>query len=168
MKENKANLWPYAIAIGIALVFVAGITTVVVANKVPVEKSDEYMMSYQEADAKANDLIQARIAFDKKYKIAYITDGLSLDNTTLKYKVTDIDGNPVNDANIFVAVTRPDIHQYDKNLENPSVENGVYSFSSVTLPKEGRWNFIAKITVGDDSRFYNIKADTRKKEASEY
>jgi hypothetical protein len=36
------------------------------------------------------------------------------------------------------------------------------------LTKAGVWNIIAKVSVGDDYRFYNIKADTRIKEAFEF
>lgn len=168
MSKNKGIIWPISISIGIALVFMAGVATVIIANKLPVEKSDRYMMSYQDADHNANDLIKAQIAFNKKYKIAYINNGLSLEKMTLKYKITDLNSNPVNDANLKLVVTRPNNHKFDQELNNPTVENGIYTFDSVKLPKEGRWNFMVKVNVGDLYRFYNIKADTRKKEASEY
>lgn len=168
MSKNKGIIWPIAISIGIALVFMAGVATVIIANKLPVEKSDRYMMSYQDADHKANELIKAQIEFNKKYKIVYINNGLNLENMSLKFKVTDLNSNPVSDANLKLIVTRPNNHKFDQKLNNPIVENGVYSFNSIKLPKEGRWNFIVKVDVGDVYRFYNIKADTRKKEASEY
>lgn len=168
MSKNKGMIWPVAIAIGTALVFMAGVATVIIANKLPVEQSDRYMMSYQDADHKANELIKAQIAFNKQYKISYINNGLSLENMTLKYKVTDINSNPVNDANLKLIVTRPNNHKFDQEYDKPSVENGVYTFDSIKLPKEGRWNFMVKVNVGDLYRFYNIKADTREKKASEY
>lgn len=168
MSKSKGMIWPVAISIGIALVFMAGVVTVIVANKLPVEESDRYMMNYQDADHKANELIKAQIAFNKKYKISYINNGLSLENMTLKFKVTDLSSNTVNDANLKLKVTRPNNHKFDQEFNNPTVENGVYAFNSVKLPKEGRWNFIVKVSVGDLYRFYNIRADTRKKEASEY
>ena len=161
-------IWPYAIGTSIALVFGAGVATVMIAIKLPVEKSDTYMMDYQEADASANELINARIAFDRKYKVAYISNGLSTDGSILKYKVTDLNSNPVNDAKIKVVITRPNNHKHDQELFNPVVENGVYTFSSVKLAKEGRWDIMAKINVHEVQRFYNVKADTRAKEAYEY
>lgn len=168
MSKSNGQIWPYAIVISIILIFAAGVTTVVIATKSPVEKSDAYMMDYHEADAKANDLIEARIAFDKKYKIEYITDSLSMSDSTIKYKVSDVDSKKVCDANITVVITRPDSHQYDKQLSNPTVENGVYSFKSIKLEKEGRWDIMAKVSVGDLQRYYNVKADTRVKNSSEY
>ena len=150
------------------LVFGACVATVVIAMKLPVEKSDTYMMGYHEADAIANDIIKARIAFNKSYKVEYITDGLSLENSVIKYRVSDINSNPVDNATLKVVVTRPNNHKHDQELINPTVENGVYSFSSITLPQEGRWDVMAKINVGDLQRFYNVKADTRAKDAYEY
>jgi hypothetical protein len=168
VSKSKGTIWPIAISIAIGLVFMAGVVTVIVANKLPVQESDRYMMHYQDADNKANELIKAQIAFDKKYKIAYINNGINLENTTLQYKVTDLNSNPVNNANIRLIVTRPNVHEFDIELNNPTIANGLYTFSSIKLPKEGRWNFIVKVNVGDLYRFYNIKADTRKKEATQY
>jgi len=165
---SNGRIWPYAIGTSILLVFGACIGTIVVTNKLPVEKSDRYMMGYQEADASANELIEARINFNKKYDIKYITDGLSSQNSVIKYKVYDKEFNPVNSAKIKVIITRPNNHKHDKELTNPTVENGIYTFATTTLPLEGRWDVMAKINIDDLQRFYNIKADTRKNEALEY
>ena len=168
MSKNKGLIWPYAIGISIVLVFGACIATIVAANKLPVEKSHTYMMDYHEADAKANELIEARIEFDKKYKVEYIADGLSLDNTIVKYRVTDLNSQAVDNAKIEIIVTRPNNHKHNQNLSLPSYEDGVYSFSPIKLPIEGRWDIMARVSVGDVQRYYNIKADTRAKEAFEY
>lgn len=168
MNKSNGMIWPYAIGASIILIFGACVATIVVANKLPVEKSDTYMMGYHEADANANKLITARIAFDKKYKVKYITDGIALDNSIIKYRVTDLDSNPINNADIKVIVTRPNNHKNDQELINPSVDNGVYTFESIKLAQEGRWDIMAKINVGELQRYYNIKTDTRKKEALEY
>jgi len=165
---SNGRIWPYAIGGSIILVFGFCVATIVVTSKLPVEKSDTYMMDYHEADANANELIKARIAFNKSYKVEYITDGLSVDNSVIKYKVSDINSNPVNNATLKVIVTRPNNHKHDQELINPTVENGVYTFSTITLPQEGRWDIMAKVNVGDLQRFYNVKADTRAKDAYEY
>jgi nitrogen fixation protein FixH len=167
---NKSNgkIWPYSIAISIVLVFIAAVVTVIIAMTLPVQKSDTYMMGYHEADAKANELIKARIAFDKKYKVAYVTDGLSLDNSVIKYKISDLNSQVIDNAKIEVVVTRPNTHKHDQTLKLSGYENGVYTFPSIKLPVEGRWDIMAKVSVGNLQRFYNVKADTRKKETSEY
>ena len=161
-------IWPYAIGASIVLVFGACIATIVITSKLPVEKSDTYMMGYHEADAKANELLQAKIDFDKEYKIEYVTDGLSLKNTIIKYKVTNLDLEEIKNAKIEVVVTRPNNHKHDQTLTSSTLIDGVYTFASIELPVEGRWDIMAKISVGDKQRYFNVKADTRAKEAYEY
>ena len=168
MNLSNGRIWPLAIGISIILVFFAAIATIVVAVKLPVEKSDTYMMYYQEADANANKLIQARIDFDKKYTIEYSTIKLSLENSTIEYRVKDINHNAVENAMIKIIITRPNNHKNDQEIINPKVENGVYKFDSIKLPLEGRWDIMAKVTVDNLERFYNLKADTRNREIKEY
>jgi nitrogen fixation protein FixH len=168
MTLSSGKLWPYIIGGSIILVFGACVMTIVVTSKMPVEKSDTYMMGYQEADAKANDIIEAQIAFNTKYRASYVSSELKKENTTLTYKVETIDGQPVNDAKITIVVTRPNKHEFDQELQNPTVANGIYTFSNISLPKEGRWDVMAKIDVADNHRFLNIKADTRYKNIEEY
>lgn len=168
MSKSSGRIWPYAIGASIVLVFGFCVATIVVTSKLPVEKSDTYMMGYHDADANANEIIKARIAFDKKYKIEYLTQSISTDNTILQYKVTDIQNNPVDEALLKVIVTRPNNHKHDQELLNPIVENGVYTFASVKLPQEGRWDIMAKVNVGDLQRFYNVKTDTRENVVTEY
>ena len=165
---KSGKIWPYAIGISITAVFGACVATIIIANTLPVEKSDTYMMGYHQADAKANELIKARIEFDKKYKVQYVTDSLSLDESVIKYKVSTYRGNIVDNAKIIVVVTRPNNHKHDQELSNPTVSNGVYTFSKISLPVAGRWDIMAKVTVNDVERFYNVKADTRAKEVYEY
>ena len=176
MKEGKnvsiissGKIWPYAISIAI-LTFAGAIvfSITLILKEAPVHKSDAYMMGYHHADLRANELIQARIDFNKKYKIAYETEFLAQEGATLKYRVRDLEGNPVNNANLKVVITRPEHHRYKQELVNTSIENGIYSFSNFTLAEPGRWDIMAKVTVGELERFYNVKADTRNKELREY
>ncbi|MBL4730516.1 MAG: FixH family protein [Sulfurimonas sp.] len=168
MKFNSAKVWPYAIGFSILLVFCFCVATIMIAMTLPVEKSDKHMMDYHYVDAKINELIIAKIAFDKKYKVEYLTDDLSQDAAIIKYKVTDLENNPMNDAKIKVIITRPNNHKHDQELLNPRVNNGIYTFTAVTLAKPGRWNIMAKINISDVQSFHNVKADTRAKEAFEY
>jgi len=168
LSKSNGRIWPYAIGISILLVFGACVATIVITSKLPVENSDTYMMGYHEADAKANELIQAAIDFNRKYKISYITESLHVEGSVIKYKLIDMDNNPVNNAKVKIIITRPNNHKHDQELINPKVENGVYTFAKITLPQAGRWDIMAKINVDDEQRFYNVKADTRSKGAYEY
>jgi nitrogen fixation protein FixH len=168
MSKSSGRIWPYAIGVSILFIFGACVATIIVTSKMPVEKSDTYMMGYHEADASANEIIEAQIAFDKKYKIEYKTESLNLESSEIKYKITDIDGKPIDNATLKVVVTRPNNHKHDQELTSPSVANGLYTFKSIKLPEAGRWDIMAKVNIGDNQGFYNLKADTRAKEAFVY
>ena len=168
MFKNPGTKWPVIIAVSTIVVIGFGIATIKAAINNPVEMSDYGMQKYQDYDNNANDIINAKIAFDKKYVIAWQTSQIAENNTTVIYQVTDKEGNPVNNAKIEAVLTRPDTTKLDLNLSNPSVSNGVYTFASVSLPKPGRWDILAKVTVGSDQRYYNIKADTRNPKTSEF
>ncbi|MFA5234119.1 MAG: FixH family protein [Sulfurimonas sp.] len=168
MNLSNGRIWPYAIGASIILIFGACVATVIVANTLPVEKSDTYMMDYHDADAQANDILNATIEFNKNYKIEYMPSELKSNGGVIKYRVSDLNANLINNAEIKVVVTRPNNHKHDQELSNPKVQNGIYTFDPITLPQEGRWDIMAKVSVGEEHRFYNVKADTRTKEVFEY
>jgi nitrogen fixation protein FixH len=165
---ESGRLWPYAVGMAITLVFGFCVATVIVTSKADIQPSDAYMVKYQEADAKANDYILAKIAFDKKYKIAYITESIGEENPKIRYELKDLNGKPVDNAEIVIAISRPETNKFDQSLKEAKVQDGVYTFEGAKFPKAGMWNIIAKVKVGDDYRFLNIKADTRTKEAFEF
>ena len=158
---KSGKLWPPAIALAIAGVFGLGVWTIMVTEKADIQESDAYMTSYQNADAKANDLIKARIAFDKKYKLNYMTKKIDVNGSDVKYALTTLEGKPVKDATMVLAISRPETSKYDKKLTNPKFENNLYVFENVTFPIVGVWNLILKVNIGDNYRFYSIKTDTR-------
>lgn len=165
---QKNNFWPYAITLSILAVFGASVATVVIASSTPVQKSDTYMMDYHEADDRANEIINNSIAFDKLYSIKFAPKSFSSKNALIAYKIEDKQGNIVKDAKLEVVLTRPDTHQYDIRLNGSLLKDGLYSFNSVKLPKEGRWDIMAKVTIGKHQKFYNLKTDTRSTMAEEY
>lgn len=168
MFKNPGTKWPIIIAVSTVIVIGFGIATIKAAISNPVEMSDYGMQGYHTYDNNANDIINAKIAFDKKYTIAWQTSQIAENNTTVIYHVSDKEGNPVNDAKIEAVLTRPDTTKLDINLSNPAVNNGYYTFAPVSLPKAGRWDILAKVSVGADQRYYNIKADTRDSKTTEF
>ncbi len=168
MNLSNGRIWPYTITFLIIMVFSFCVATIVITSKLPVEISDTYMSYYQDVDANANKFIQDRIDFNRKYKIEYMSDRINSKGTVLKYKITDLDSNPISEVSIKVIVTRPNTHKYDMELTNPTYKDGIYSFANIVLPKEGRWDIMAKINVGEFERFYNVKVDTRTKKISQY
>lgn len=168
MNLNSGKQWPILIALSIFGVFSLGVWTIMFAMKSPVQESDIYMEKYQAVDDNVNDIIQAKIFFNQKYNISYLTPQIKVDGTSIEYKITDKKENPINNALINIIITRPNTHTYDIALDKPSISNGVYTFESVKLPKAGRWNIMAKVLIGDDYRYYNLKTDTRIGEVFEY
>jgi len=166
--KKGAKRWPIGISLAILAIFFAAIATVIVAIKNPVQEIDTYMRSYHEGDANINELISDKIHFDKKYTIVLLTKQIDDTGTVLVYHLSDKAGNPVNNAEMKVVWTRPDVRDYDMTQENPVIKEGDYSFEKITLPKQGRWNIMLSVKVGDNSRYYNLKADTRNSYTQEY
>jgi nitrogen fixation protein FixH len=166
--NNIGKIWAYSVGFSIILVFGFCVATVVITSQVPVQETNEYMTNYQKAEINANDYINSRIAFDKKYKIKYISSAMKESASSVKYKVEDLNNNLVKNAKLEIMLSRPETHEFDQKLTNTHYKNGVYIFSDVKFPKKGVWDIIAKVTIGKDSRFYNIKIDTRNNQFREY
>jgi len=167
-RKSKGTIWPYAIIGAILLVVAASVQTVVVALENPVQYSDHNLQDYHSYMQDANDFIKAQIRFDKKYAIEYVSESLDQDAANIAYKVTDLSGKNIDEAKINIMITRPDDHDTDIPLDGPKVEDGIYTFANIKLPKPGRWNLIAHVVIGDDERYYNLKADTRYPNTFEY
>ncbi len=158
---KSGKLWPYAIALAITGVVGLGAWTIMETGKADIQPSDAYMTNYQNADANANKLIKSRIAFDKDYRLKFVSDKISEEGGDVKYKLTTKAGKPVAGATMILEISRPEVETYTKRFDNPKFENGVYVFHDIKFPKTGVWNLLLKVNVGDKSRFYAIKTDTR-------
>jgi hypothetical protein len=157
---NSGRIWPYSIAFAIALVFSFCVATVYITSKGHINESNLYMEGYHSVDADANNILQAEIAFNKKYTLSYINNQLSTDGSIIQYKIVDKNNHPINSAKISLMLTRPDA-DLDVKPINPTIKDGIYTFDNVKLPREGRWDIMAKIQVEQEYIFYTIKADTR-------
>ncbi len=167
-KTSSGKVWPYIIGGSIVMVFGFCVATIITTSQANIQESNAYMTSYQEADAKANDYIKDRIAFDKELRISYVQKKLNQAGSTIEYKIVDKNNNPINNATLEVFISRPETHKYDQKLQNPVVENGIYKFKDIKFEKAGIYNLIARVKVGDLQRFYNVKVDTRYEDAVEF
>jgi nitrogen fixation protein FixH len=168
INKNAGKKWPWIIAISTIIVIGFAIATVKIAINNPVEMSEYGMQSYHEYDNNVNDIINAKIEFDKKYSITFLTPQISDKKSVIVYSIKDKTGKAIEDANISVVLTRPDTTKLDIALDNPLIENGVYTFKAIDLPRAGRWDIMAKITVGENQRYYSLKADTRNSSTIEF
>lgn len=168
MDKNAGNKWPWIISASIVAIIIACVVTIKFALKDPDEPSDYGMQNYHEYDRNANQIIEAKIDFDRHYTLAYRGEPLRQSGSVIRYAITDKNGNAVNNAKINILITRPNTSALDIALENPTVEEGVYTFSAVNLPKAGRWDILAKVNIDGKQRYFNIKADTRNTFTAEF
>ena len=167
-KQSDGRIWPYAIVFSIFLIVIASGATIYVALQHPVEMSDSNMQDYHHYDKNANEFLAAKIAFNRNYNITYVSEKFDVNGAVVIYKVTDSSGAEVDNAEIDIVITRPDNRNSDIVLDNPVVENGLYTFNAGKLPLIGRWNIMAHVVAGENERYYNMKADTRQAKAFEF
>ena len=165
---SSGKIWPYILGGAITLVFGFCVATIVVTGKADIQPSDSYMTHYQDADANANKLIKAALAFDTKYTIEYIPKTLASKEATVSFEVKDKNGKSIENATIILAVSRPETGKFNKTFKGPKESKGVYTFSELEFPKAGVWNLVTKVSIGKDYKFYNIKADTRNANSYEF
>ncbi len=165
---DNGKQWPIGIIASIIFIVIACAVTVYVALLQPVQQNEDMMLDYQTMDANVNDLVVASIVFNKKYSLSYVGNGVSESGSTIAYKLTDKEGNPINDAKFKVILSRPVVNDAKMDLDKPQVKDGVYSFENIKVTKKGRWNILAKVSVGDDFRHMNLKSDTMDKSVYEF
>lgn len=168
MSSDPGKKWPWIVVGSILGVVGLSYWTVKIALNNPVQMSDLDMQDYHHFEHDANANIKAKIAFNKKYDVEYVTENFKTDGATIRFKVTTKEGDPVTTADISLRITRPGTHEFDRDLNVSEQSNGVYTFETVTLPKEGRWDILSKFTVGENFRYLNLKADTRYPNVFEY
>jgi len=162
MSKSNGRIWPYAIGLSITLVFGFCVATIVVTQKADIQESDAYMLKYQDADAQSNEIIEARIAFDKKYSVAFTSKDVKMEGSTFKYSVNDKDGVALNNAKLILAISRPETGEFNKKFDSPTIKDGIYTFNDVKFSRPGVWNLLLKVEVESDYRFFDVKVDTRK------
>lgn len=168
MDKSAGKKWPWIISASIVAIIIACVVTIKVAFKAPDEPSDYGMQNYHEYDRNANEIIEAKIDFDRHYTLLYQGEPLNQKGSVIRYAITDKEGKGVNNAKISVLLTRPNTSSLDIALDNPTVKEGVYTFKRVELPKPGRWDILAKVTIEGKQRYYHLKADTRNSYTTEF
>lgn len=169
MQKKAKNIWPYAIVTSILFIFFAAIATVVVALQKPVQMSNEMMQDYHHVDANANALINAEIAFNKRYRIDASFEPLHVGNNAIAYTITTTEQGAVEEnISLELLLTRPDVLAYDQHFSSFTKEGNRYIFSDVNITIAGRWNAIAHVKIGQYERYYNLKLSTQYPEQFEY
>ncbi len=189
-KVQKYHFWLAFFFFIFGITFAMIIWTIKSAVNTPVYEDRSFMTNYQDVDYNYNDMVNANIAFNKKYTTSVkineqdrgldISDILygqrSLKKMSKNQNLLVVGENHltlsiidratkeiINDANITFQITRPIVDRDDILLNNFSFDGKIYS-SSFKINKRGHWNIIAKVIVGKDSGYLYIKTKTPTKD----
>jgi len=173
--NGSGKYWPYMILGFTSIGLLLGAWTVRSAISMPVSESNEYQKKYQDADANINKILEAQERFDRRYKLEPVDfkpsdfkpkvmarkpgTYVALSSTmTIAYRLTDLDGNAVNDANLTLLITRPQTRDDDQTFTELPAKEGVYTTPQVTLTKPGRYILRLRAQKGDAVGFLEHEA----------
>ena len=168
IQMSDGKHWPIGIIAATIFIVIACGVTIYIALLQPVQEDGDMMMDYHALNANVNDVIVAGLIFNKKYSLNYTGESVSQEGSTISYQVLDKDGNAVNNATFEVILSRPILNGSEIFLTDPKIEKGNYIFENVKVSKKGRWNILAKVSIGNDFRHMNLKSDTIDKHVYEY
>jgi hypothetical protein len=173
-KNNKKTFWPHMILGFLFIGLTLGYWTVKSASSVPVQEVNKYMMKYQKADLGINEILEKKLAFDKRYnitlknvKMMVMTDNvnskipqpnavkLSKGENHFSYTVTEKDGTAVSDANVSFLLTRPHTRDDDFMIERVIFNDGMYVTPTLDIRNPGRYTLQFRAKIDDDTVGYS-------------
>ncbi len=176
-KNNQKTYWPHMIVGFLVLALILSFWTVKSASSMPVQKSNQYMLKYQQADIGINQIMESKIAFDKLYTINIInaktmvmTDNIHSNRpqenpielsdgiNVLSYEVIKKDGTKISDANSSFLLTRPHSRREDKFFKNVLCVDEKYQIKDLDIRKAGRYTLQFRAQVGDFTGYSELSA----------
>lgn len=175
--KNQKTYWPHMIlgflAVGITLSY----WTVKSASSLPVQRSNEYMLKYQQADIHINEILEKKALFDKSYTIEIIDIQtviqdlenakrakeekvilLHLGENSFTYRINNNHGTTPIDANVTFLLTRPHSTKEDILIENVNAINGKYVIKDINISKVGRYTLQLRAKIGDAVGYSQLPA----------
>ncbi|MDR0666522.1 MAG: FixH family protein [Campylobacteraceae bacterium] len=161
-KKKSKNYWPHGIIISLLLIVIACIYTIIEAVKYPVELDTYYFDTKQNVDKNYDKIKASQEAFDKKYSVFFEINGGSANlhavgNNEVRVVINDKEGRCDFDADIKLLLTRPETNRYNQNLALSNTEKCRWFFPPFSVETIGRWQFQAKITIGEDVGFFTYE-----------
>lgn len=171
-----------------AFTFSMIVWTVKSAVETPVYEDRSFMASYQDVDDNFNKIMLGNHKYNSKYETKITINGrsvgmevsdllygqrslekkstnqsmLMVGDNSISIEISDREtSTAVSDANISFQITKAIEDMYDINLNDFKFDSGVYS-SVAKVDKQGNWNIIGKVIVGDDVGYLYIKTNTKK------
>jgi len=188
MKIQKYHFWLAFFFFIFGITFAMIVWTVKSAVNTPVYEDRSFMTSYQDVDDNFNKMVISNAKFNTKYNcIIYINNHstgmelsdllygqrslekmsknqklLVLGKNEISLSITEIKTSKViKSAKIKFQVTRAIEDMLDVDLNNFKFTNNIY-LSSLNITKDGYWNIIGKVIIGDDIGYLYIKTSTQK------
>ena len=176
-KNKEKTYWPHMIMGFFILGITLGYWTVKSASSMPVQKSNEFMMSYHDADLSINEILVKKSAFDKQYTIklhdkemVLIEDNvhsnkaqpeqvkLNKGMNSFAYTVETHNGSLVTDANVSFLLTRPHSTAEDLMIDSVPFVNGTYKLNEIEITKPGRYTLQLRAVIGEAIGYSEIPA----------
>ena len=187
MKLQKYHFWLAFFFFIFGITFAMIVWTVKSAVNTPVYEDRSFMTSYQDVDENFNKMVISNAKFNSKYhtevsinnrkvgmefsdllygqrsleKKSKNQNMLNLVENSLSLSIFDKSNNVIRNAIIEFQITRPIEDMYDINLNEFKFINSLYTITA-KIEKEGNWNIIGKITIGQDIGYLYIKTNTQK------
>ena len=175
MKENKEKTyWPHMIVGFILIGVTLGYWTVKHAASMPVQRSNDYLIEYRQADIHINDILRKKKAFDKAYTIRLtgaetmvMTDNIHSNRpqpnvvklhkgkNSFSYLIQSRDGTPLHDANVTFELTRPHTRADDRVITDISDKDGIYTVKDVVITKPGRYTLQLRVEADKERVGYS-------------
>lgn len=156
--KTERNYYPHAIVGMILGIIVACGWTIKIAMDNPVEMDTFYMEKYQKVDHTINEIIELQEKFNAKFDLAYSTEKFQMGQNSITLRLSDKEGKAINDATMFIMLSRPDSNKENQKLTPTHVENGNYTFGPFEITKPGRWQILSKIEVGEFKAYHKNEA----------
>ncbi len=95
--------------------------TIKIAMDNPVEMDTFYMAKYQQVDHSINTILELQEKFNAKFDLAYSTEKFVMGQNSITIRLSDKSGQPVNDANVMMMLSRPDSNKENKEMKPSNV-----------------------------------------------
>lgn len=177
MDNNKKTYWPHMIVGFLFLGLGLGFWTIKSTSKMPVERENAYMMSYQDADANINEIIKQQELFSQKYKIEILnTKTIELEENKnsrksflnpielkkgenqFNYRIVDKNGQIIKNAVVSFMLTRPHTDIDDQKFDKINFINNAYQTPKINITKIGRYMLVLKVIIGKNTGFIETPA----------
>lgn len=156
--KSEHTYYPHVVVGMIIGCVVACGFTIKIAMDNPVELDTFYMAKYQQVDHSINTILELQEKFNAKFDLAYSTEKFAMGQNSITIRLSDKSGQPVNDANVIMMLSRPDSNKENKEMKPSRVENGNYTFGPFEITKPGRWQILSKIEIGEFKGYHKNEA----------